>query len=49
MGDYPTIIGASDAKVQLTSWNIGEHEGEISIGKYSLITPGVRIMAAKKL
>lgn len=49
VGDYPTIIGASDAKVQLTSWNIGEHEGEILIGKYSLITPGVRIMAAKKI
>ena len=47
--DYPTIIGASDAKVQLTSWNIGEHEGEIIIGKYSLITPGVRIMAAEKI
>jgi acetyltransferase-like isoleucine patch superfamily enzyme len=25
------------------------HEGEISIGKYSLITPGVRIMAAEKI
>ena len=47
--DYPTLIGASDAKIQFTSWNIGEHEGEITIGKYSLITPGVRIMAAEKI
>ena len=47
--DYPTIIGASDAKVQLTAWNIGDHKGEISIGKYSLITPGVRIISAEKI
>ena len=47
--DYPTLIGASDANIQLTSWNIGEHKGEIIIGKYSLITPGVRIMAAEKI
>ena len=47
--DYPTLIGASDANIQFTSWNIGEHEGEITIGKYSLITPGVRIMAAEKI
>ena len=49
IGDYPTIIGARDAEVKLTSWNIGDHKGEIIIGKYSLITPGVRIMAAEKI
>ena len=49
VGDYPTIIGARDAEVKLTSWNIGDHKGEIIIGKYSLITPGVRIMAAEKI
>ena len=27
IGDYPTLIGARDAEVQLTSWNIGEHKG----------------------
>ena len=43
--DYPTLIGASDAKIQFTSWNIGDHEGEITIGKYSLITPGVRTVS----
>ena len=31
IGDYPTIIGARDAEVKLTSWNIGEHKGEIII------------------
>ena len=49
IGDYPTLIGAPDAILQFTSWNIGENIGEISIGKYSLITPGVRIMAAEKI
>tara|TARA_B100000085_G_scaffold147730_1_gene134471 strand:- start:289 stop:831 length:543 start_codon:yes stop_codon:yes gene_type:complete len=43
------LIGAPDAILQFTSWNIGENVGEISIGKYSLITPGVRIMAAEKI
>ena len=47
--DYPTLIGAPDANIEFTSWNIGDHEGEIIIGKYSLITPGVRIMAAEKI
>tara|TARA_B100001250_G_scaffold248127_1_gene213328 strand:+ start:372 stop:1184 length:813 start_codon:yes stop_codon:yes gene_type:complete len=47
--DFPTLIGASDANIQFTSWNIGNHKGEIIIGKYSLITPGVRIMAANRI
>lgn len=47
--DYPTLIGASDAKIQFTSWNIGNFNGEIKIGKYCLITPGVRIMAAESI
>ena len=47
--DFPTLIGASDAKIQFTSWNIGDFNGEIKIGKYCLITPGVRIMAAKSI
>ena len=49
IGDYPTIIGASDANVQLTAWSIGKHKGKIDIGKYVLITPGVRIMAAENI
>ena len=47
--DFPTIIGAKDANVQLTSWNIGDWKGELRIGKYCLITPGVRIMAAESI
>ncbi len=47
--DFPTIIGARDANVQLTSWNIGDWKGELKIGKYCLITPGVRIIAAESI
>ena len=47
--DFPTIIGARDASVQLTSWNIGDWKGELKIGKYCLITPGVRIIAAESI
>ena len=47
--DYPTLIGPPDAYIQFTSWNIGENKGIISIGKYCLITPGVRIMAAERI
>ena len=47
--DYPTLIGASDANIQFTSWNIGDWNGKIKIGKYCLITPGVRIMAAESI
>ena len=44
-----SLIGSKDANIQFTSWNIADHQGEIIIGKYSLITPGVRIMAAEKI
>ena len=47
--DYPTLIGSSDANIQFTSWDIGEHHGEIKIGKFCLITPGVRIMSAESI
>ena len=47
--DYPTLIGSKDAHIQFTSWDIGEHKGEIKIGKFCLITPGVRIMSAKSI
>jgi len=47
--DFPTIIGAQDANVQLTSWNIGDWKGELKVGKYCLITPGVRIIAAESI
>ena len=49
INDYPTLIGSKDAHIQFTSWDIGEHKGEIKIGKFCLITPGVRIMSANSI
>jgi acetyltransferase-like isoleucine patch superfamily enzyme len=47
--DYPTLIGSKDSHIQFTSWDIGEYQGKIKIGKFCLITPGVRIMSAKSI
>ena len=43
------MIAEPDGRIRLTAWNAGEHNGELSIGKYALISPGVRILAAKKI
>ena len=47
--DFPTMIAEPDGCIRLTAWDAGEHKGELSIGKYALISPGVRILAAKKI
>ena len=47
--NYPTLIGAKDANIQFTTWNIDKWDGKLDIGKYVLITPGVRIMAAEHI
>ena len=41
--DYPTMVASPDNYIHLTTWNLEDHEGEILIGKYCLLTPGVRI------
>lgn len=46
LGDYANVITTPDHRVRLTVWARHEDEGFISIGKYSLICPGVRISAA---
>ena len=47
--DYPTMVASPDNFIHLTTWNLEDHEGEISIGKYCLLTPGVRIASASKI
>ncbi|MEK9649502.1 MAG: acyltransferase [Gammaproteobacteria bacterium] len=48
--DFPTMIAEPDGKIRLTSWDDEEQEeGGLKIGKYVLISPGVRILAAKKI
>ena len=49
VGDFPTFISAPDDYIQITSWDAGEWNGEVDIGRYVLISPGVRIMAADKI
>jgi len=49
IGDYPTMVASPDNYIHLTTWSLEDHEGEISIGKYCLLTPGVRIASASKI
>ena len=47
--DYPTMVASPDNYIHLTTWSLEDHQGEISIGKYCLLTPGVRIASASKI
>jgi len=49
VGDFATFIAAPDDYIQMTSWDVGDWKGEIKIGNYVLISPGVRMMAALKI
>lgn len=46
LGDFANVITTPDHRVRLTVWGKKEGDGFISIGKYSLICPGVRMSAA---
>jgi acetyltransferase-like isoleucine patch superfamily enzyme len=46
LGDFANVITTPDHRVRLTVWGRKQGEGFISIGKYCLICPGVRISAA---
>ena len=49
VGNFPTFISAPDDYIQITSWDTGDWNGEVEIGNYVLISPGVRIMAADRV
>lgn len=49
LGRYVQIICSNDNCVRLTSWPSKQADGEIVIGDYCLISPGVRISAAKSI
>jgi len=49
VGRYAQIICASDNCVRFTSWPSKQADAEIIIGDYCLISPGVRISAAKSI
>lgn len=46
LGEYATVIAAPDKKVRFTVWSDLRGLGSISVGRCSLICPGVRISAA---
>jgi len=49
LGDYAHVIAAPDKKVRLTVWSNMEGQGQIVIGDYGLLCPGVRISAAQDI
>lgn len=49
LGKYAQIICATDNCVRFTSWPSKQADAEIIIGDYCLISPGVRISAAKSI
>ncbi len=46
LGDFATVISTPDRRVRLTVWGREKNDGFISIGRYSLLCPGVRMSAA---
>ncbi len=49
IGDNITLLAASDKKTRLTVWSAEKDIKGITIGDHVLISPGVRISAAKKI
>lgn len=49
IGDYVSIVAASDNKVRLSVWSDKHVSGQIRIGNYCLLCPGVRISSAAKV
>ena len=46
LGDYATLIATPDRRIRLSVWSNEPGKGEICIGSYCLISPGVRIGAS---
>jgi acetyltransferase-like isoleucine patch superfamily enzyme len=49
LGDFVTIICASDKKIDLSTWQTDKLNGELHIGGYVLMSPGINIRCAKKI
>lgn len=49
IGDYTTLITATDKQIDLSTWETDKINGEIQLGKYILISPGTSIRSAKKI
>ena len=49
IGNFVTIICASDRKVDLSTWQTDKLNGSISLGNYILISPGTSIRSAESI
>ncbi len=49
IGRYATLIASADARIRLSIWPTTDAGGQIRIGDYSLICPGVKIGAAERI
>ena len=49
IGDYVSIIAASDNRVRLSVWADKQVSGRIRIGDYALLCPGARISSASAI
>ncbi|NNG00559.1 MAG: acyltransferase [Desulfobacteraceae bacterium] len=49
IGEYATVVAAPDSHVRLSVWSDLDAHGGISIGRYALICPGVRISSARRI
>jgi acetyltransferase-like isoleucine patch superfamily enzyme len=49
IGDFATVIAAPDKKVRLSVWPDENGRGGIEIGRFNLISPGVRISSAARI
>ena len=49
LGESVHVITSRDRPVRLTTWAFDGHQGEIHIGDYALLCPGVRIDSASRV
>ena len=49
IGNFVTIICASDRKVDISTWQTDKLNGEIFIDDYVLMSPGTNLRCAKKI
>lgn len=49
LGDFVNVVASSDRTVRLAIWSEKPDRGRITVGKYCLICPGVRIGSAHEI
>ena len=49
IGDYVAVFATSDRKVRLSVWTDQKVSGQIQIGDYCHLSPGVRLSSASKI